>query len=190
LKFKALFKNNNNNNKIGNSSTDKTFSVKKEERQIKAWVCFFIIALVISGATAIPAEAELAFALKLFSANSLIGSFLSSIEEGVSKTQSQYPFLFYGYDWLAFAHFVLAILFIGPLREPVRNKWVIAFGMIACLLIIPFAMIAGYYRGIPIWWRLIDCSFGIIGIIPLIICYKKINALESEEVAKSSFYKN
>jgi hypothetical protein len=153
--------------------------MKKEKQQIKAWLWFFIITLFFSGATAIPAEKEVSFVVKLFSANNPVGSFLSSIEEGVSKTQAKYTFLIYGYDWLAFAHFVLAILFIGPLRDPVRNKWVIEFGMIACLLIIPIAMSAGYYRGIPIWWRLIDCSFGIIGIIPLFICYKKIHVLES-----------
>lgn len=160
--------------------------MKKEERQIKGWLWFFMIALFCSGATAIPAATELSLVMKLVSPNNQAGVFLSVIEEGVSKTQSQFPFLFYGYDWLAFAHFVLAVLFIGPLRDPVRNIWVIEFGMIACLLIIPFAMIAGYYRGIPIWWRLIDCSFGMIGIIPLFICYKKINALESM-VNKTSF---
>jgi hypothetical protein len=79
---------------------------------------------------------------------------------------------------LAFAHFVLAILFIGPYKNPVKNKWVIEFGMIACILIIPFAFVAGYYRGIPIYWRLIDCSFGVIGILPLWYCYRKIKFLE------------
>ena len=91
---------------------------------------------------------------------------------------NQYPFLAYGYDWLAFAHFVLAILFIGPLKDPVRNKWVIEFGMIACLLIIPFAFIAGHLRGIPLGWRLIDCAFGVVGLTPLGICLLKINVLE------------
>ena len=152
--------------------------MKKEERQIKCLLWFFIIALFISGATAIPAESELKFLLQIIPAKSKLFVFLFSIKEAVSQTAKQFPFLFYGYDWLAFAHFVLAILFIGPLRNPVRNKWVIEFGMIACLLIIPFALIAGNFRGIPFWWRLIDCSFGIVGIVPLFICYKKIIALE------------
>jgi hypothetical protein len=97
----------------------------------------------------------------------------------IADTSEKYPFLFYGYDWLAFAHFVLAILFFGPYRHPVRNKWVIEFGMIACLLIIPFALIAGQFRGIPIGWRLIDCSFGILGIVPLSVCLSKINKIET-----------
>ncbi|MBL7733655.1 MAG: hypothetical protein JNM88_20965, partial [Chitinophagaceae bacterium] len=78
-----------------------------------------------------------------------------------------------------FAHFVLALLFIGPLRDPVRNKWVIEFGLIACALIIPFALVAGHFRDIPFWWQLVDCSFGVIGFIPLTICLREINYLES-----------
>jgi hypothetical protein len=83
-----------------------------------------------------------------------------------------YPFLLYGYDWLAFAHFVLAILFIGPFRDPVKNIWVIEFGLIACVLVIPLALIAGHFRGIPVGWRLLDCSFGLLGFIPLSISYQ------------------
>jgi hypothetical protein len=39
--------------------------------------------------------------------------------------------------------------------------------MIACALVIPLALICGPIRGIPFWWRLIDCSFGVIGLVPL-----------------------
>jgi Na+/melibiose symporter-like transporter len=37
----------------------------------------------------------------------------------------------------------------------------------------------------PFWWRLVDCSFGIIGLIPLSICMKNIKRLEVEEKEKS-----
>jgi hypothetical protein len=33
-------------------------------------------------------------------------------------------------------------------------------------------------RGIPFWWRLIDCSFGIFGTIPLWLCLKWKRELE------------
>ncbi|SCF41963.1 hypothetical protein [Micromonospora mirobrigensis] len=33
--------------------------------------------------------------------------------------------MLYGTDWLAFAHLVLAVAFWGPLRDPVRNVWVV-----------------------------------------------------------------
>lgn len=150
-----------------------------EIKRVRAWLLFFMIMLVFSGATAIPVEWELSVIMRFFSADSMIGLWLDEVYRGVTETREKYPFLLYGYDWLAFAHFVLALVFIGPYRDPVRNKWVVEFGMYACLLIIPFAMIAGHLRGIPFWWRLADCSFGVIGLIPLSICYKKIKHLES-----------
>ena len=63
----------------------------------------------------------------------------------------------------------------------IKNKWVIEFGMISCVLIIPFALVAGQIRGIPVWWRIIDCSFGAIGFIPLLLCLQKINLIEKKE---------
>jgi hypothetical protein len=53
--------------------------------------------------------------------------------------------------------------------------------MICCLLIIPVALLAGYVRSIPFWWRLVDCSFGILGLIPLSICHGRICELEEAE---------
>jgi len=149
-------------------------------KQIRHWIIFFMIVLFLSGLTAIPLERELAFLSRCFSSTNMIGAWIEKVYFGIVHTNKQYPFLAYGYDWLAFAHFVLAILFIGPLRDPVRNKWVIEFGMIACVLIIPFAFIAGHFRGIPVGWRLIDCAFGVIGLIPLSICLSKIIIVEKE----------
>lgn len=137
-----------------------------------------MIVLFLSGLTAIPLEKELAFLSRCFSPANMIGAWIDKVYLAIVYTNKQFPFLAYGYDWLAFAHFVLAILFIGPLKDPVRNKWVIEFGMIACVLIIPFAFIAGHFRGIPVGWRLIDCAFGVIGIIPLSICRSKIIQVE------------
>ncbi len=62
--------------------------------------------------------------------------------------------------------------------DPVRNKWVLVFGVIACAGVVPLAMIAGPIRGIPFYWRLIDSSFGIIGMIPLLICLRDVGRLE------------
>ena len=149
-----------------------------EVRTIRKIIAFFIVMLFLSGLTAIPVESELTFLLKLFPSQSLIFEWLHKVVSAYHKVNIQYPFLLYGYDWLAFAHFVLAILFIGPYKDPIKNIWVIEFGLIACVLIFPLAFIAGHYRGIPIGWQLIDCSFGIFGFIPLWICYRKIKNLE------------
>jgi len=159
--------------------------MNKEKKIIRTWLRFFIVALFISGLTAIPVEKELTYIINHFPFEGSIKGWLQEVLIGVQRTAKDHPFLFYGYDWLAFAHFVLAILFIGPLRNPVKNKWVIEFGIIACILIIPFALTAGHFRGMPFWWRVIDCSFGIIGMVPLIICLKNIRKLETEEKNES-----
>ena len=159
--------------------------MNKEKQIIRNWLKVFILSLFISGLTAIPVEKELTYIINHFPFDGTIKGWLEEVLIGVQHTSRDYPFLFYGYDWLAFAHFVLAILFIGPFRNPVRNKWVIEFGIIACILIIPFALLAGHFRGMPFWWRIIDCLFGIIGLVPLIICLKNIKKLETEEKEKS-----
>jgi hypothetical protein len=95
----------------------------------------------------------------------------------VSDTNSKYPFIAYGFDWLAFGHLVIAVAFIGVWRDPVRNVWVVEFGKIACVMVIPWAIIFGGLRGIPVYWRLIDCSFGVFGIVPLWCCGRLIERL-------------
>jgi hypothetical protein len=51
--------------------------------------------------------------------------------------------------------------------------------MIACALVIPLAAICGPLRGIPLFWMPIDMSFGIVGIVPLILAYRHIRVLEA-----------
>jgi len=89
----------------------------------------------------------------------------------------KYPFMAYGTDWLAFAHIVIAIFFIGPFVQPENNRWVIASGMIACGLVVLLALICGPIRGIPFYWRLIDCSFGVLGFIPLWFVWRDMGGL-------------
>ena len=58
-----------------------------------------------------------------------------------------------------------------------RNVWVVIFGLIACAGIIPLAFIAGEVRGIPFYWRLIDCSFAVGGAAVLWPCLRAIREL-------------
>ncbi len=159
--------------------------MNSEKRQIAKWLRIYIGVLILSGISAIPLEKELGFVIQHLPFDGSVRGWLFKAMTAVRQTSETYPFLFYGYDWLAFAHFILAILFIGPLNDPVKNRWVIEFGVIACILIIPFASIAGHFRGIPVWWRLIDCSFGMLGLIPLLICLQKIGQLEKAEQLKA-----
>jgi len=151
--------------------------------RIKLLTWLFIIGLFVSGATAIPLLPEVNFLAQSFSANGTfptLAEWLLRIRDALAQTQSQYPFLFYGTDWLAFGHFVIAIVFIGALREPVRNRWLFDFGLIACVLVVPYALVFGGVRGIPIWWRLVDCSFGVFGFVPLWFCRRWARELERQ----------
>ena len=141
----------------------------------------FIILLVLSGVTAFPLQTELSI-LHGILINCSIGflrDWIAVINNGLQTTANTFPFLFYGTDWLAFAHIVIAVAFFGPIEDPVRNIWVIKFGMIACKMVPVFAFLCGLIRGIPIWWQLIDCSFGVFGFIVLHKCYQYAVALES-----------
>jgi hypothetical protein len=141
--------------------------------RIRWLTLFFIFGLFLSGATAIPLRWEVHWLVDFFGAHnspSVFASWLLRIRNALDDTQSHQPFLFYGTDWLAFGHFVIALVFIGAWRDPVRNRWLFDFGLIACVLVIPFALVFGGWRGIPLWWRLIDSSFGVFGFIPLWLC--------------------
>ncbi|MEW5940352.1 MAG: hypothetical protein AB1750_11855 [Chloroflexota bacterium] len=153
--------------------------------RVRALLVFFVFALAVSGITAIPLQWELGILNRLAGPESTIGSalpqlakWIGRVNEGVQNGYGQYPFLAYGTDWLAFAHIVIAIAFIGPLRDPWRNLWVIEFGMIACILVIPWTLILGSLRGIPFFWKLIDMSFGVFGIIPLWFVRREILAVK------------
>jgi hypothetical protein len=151
----------------------------KIRRSIRNWLLFFIVALVLSGLTAFPIESGLLWICSWWpDKNSMFYCWLKTSYDAIRVTNENYPFLAYGYDWLAFAHLVIATSFIGALKDPVRNIWIFEFGMIACVGIIPLAFIAGHIRHIPVFWSLLDCCFGIFGLIPLSICYRKARHLE------------
>ncbi|MFJ4878754.1 hypothetical protein ACIP93_26625 [Streptomyces sp. NPDC088745] len=154
-------------------------------RRIRVWLIFFIVCLVLSGLTAFPLVTELnwlADVLKSSPLSDAMPGFTEWIErcrEGLVATEAKYPFILYGTDWLAYAHLVIAVAFHGPYRDPVRNIWVIEFGMIACAGIIPLALVCGPIRGIPFGWSLIDMAFGVFGVIPLAVVRRKIKQLEA-----------
>jgi hypothetical protein len=152
---------------------------------IRAWLVLFVVCLVLSGATAFPLVHELRWTEDVLRSLSVphylptLMDWIVQVRQGLDTADTDYPFLLYGTDWLAFAHLVIAVAFYGPYRDPVRNIWVVEVGMIACAGIIPLALICGQIRGIPFWWTVIDMSFGVIGIVPLYVVRKKIKLLEA-----------
>ncbi|MGV9236018.1 hypothetical protein [Streptomyces nigra] len=152
---------------------------------IRVWLVLFVVCLVLSGATAFPLVHELRWTEDLLRALSVqeslpgLTDWIARVRQGLDTADAEYPFLLYGTDWLAFAHLVIAVAFYGPYRDPVRNIWVVEFGMIACAGIIPLALICGPIRGIPLWWSVIDMAFGVVGVIPLYVVRRRIKRLEA-----------
>jgi hypothetical protein len=160
-------------------------------RRIRILLILFVSGLVLSGLTAFPLNTELRMLSSILgidpavSPEDYVGGrhWIATVAAAVRETGTKYPFLAYGTDWLAFAHLVIAVVFIGPFRDPVRNVWVVNFGIIACAAVIPLALIAGAIRQIPFYWRLIDCSFGVLGVLPLLLARRYIRGLAAIEGA-------
>jgi hypothetical protein len=106
-------------------------------RRVRVLLIFFIVALVVSGLTAFPLVWESTVLHNLFGAGSRIESSLPGFS-----------------NWIDRVH-------LGLVETDAHNPFILY------ALIVPLALICGSVRGIPPFWRFIDCSFGIFGIIPL-----------------------
>ncbi|MEY2410348.1 MAG: hypothetical protein QOF48_3018 [Verrucomicrobiota bacterium] len=157
--------------------------------RIRWLLAFFIFGLVLSGVTAIPIETEVTWLAKITRAHDLVAGatsttgpewaiWLCRVEAALHEMNIRHPFIGYGGDWLAFGHFVIALAFVGAWRQPLQNRWLFDFGLTACALVIPFALVFGGWRGIPLWWRIVDCSFGVLGAIPLWLARRDVQRLE------------
>jgi hypothetical protein len=143
-------------------------------RRVRLLVLFFMAALAASGLTAVPLAWELGWLNRLAGPGSALGGWLPAlgtwigrVHAGLQAAYAAFPQISYGTDWLAFAHLVIAAAFIGLLRDPVRNRWVVEWGMLACGLLLPWTLLMGAVRGIPWFWQLVDMSFGVVGMLPL-----------------------
>lgn len=142
------------------------------------WIFWVIIGLVLSGLTAFPLLHELNVLASLVDADSGLGSWIHRVRDGLAATHEAYPFIAYGTDWLAFGHLVIAMFFVLPFRDPERYVGVLWVGLIASVAVIPLAMICGPIREIPLGWRLIDCSFGVICCVPLWLALREVRRME------------
>ena len=155
--------------------------------RVRRWTVFFVVGLVLSGATALPIPTQLALGVRLLGEDLRAGglvpdamaAWLQTLRDGIRTTEVQAPFMFYGTDWLAFGHFAIAVAFVGALRDPLRNRWLFQYGMWICAAVPVWALVCGPIRGIPFWWRCVDASFGIVGFVPMWMCDRSIRAIEA-----------
>jgi len=109
-----------------------------------------------------------------------------TVRNGLRAAHASYPWLAYGTDWLAFGHLAIALFFIQPFRNPTSNDWVLKTGLVACAGTIPLALICGALRGIPLYWRLVDCSFGVFGSMPLFYCLVQTGKLRTLQARREN----
>ena len=155
------------------------------KRRVRIILVFFLLGFVISGLTAFPIRWEIAQLQRFIGVNTFMerlyspmAEWISYVHRGLTNINQEQIFIFYLTDWLAFAYILIGLAFVGPLRDPVRNIWVIEWAMILFVLAIPLIFISAPIRGIPFFWRLIDCSFGVVGFTLLWVCRKYIKQLE------------
>jgi hypothetical protein len=158
-------------------------------RLVRSCLVVVIVGLALSGVTAFPLEAELRLGASVLhglpdvvpALQDPLLLWVERIRDALVATGAHAPFLAYGTDWLAFAHLVIAVAFLGALRDPVRNSWIVVWGMIAAVGVIPLAVIAGPIRGLPWGWTVIDCSFGVLAMVPLVIAFRGIRVLARDD---------
>jgi hypothetical protein len=153
---------------------------EQQLRRIRILIAIVIAGLISSGLSTFPLLREsgrLDHFVHAYAFPPFIQTWIAHVHEGLAIPYAAYPFIAYGTDWLGFGHFVVALFLIGAFVDPVRNVWIIRASMIACVLVVPTALICGATRGIPLWWRIVDSSFGIVGLIPLWLADRMIRRL-------------
>ena len=105
--------------------------------KIRVLIGAFMMGLILSGITAFPLLHELNILCSLLGVSeaqhatgySGLSWWILRVREGLRATYAQYPFMAYGTDWLAFGHLTIALFFIAPMIDPVRNIAVLYTGL-------------------------------------------------------------
>jgi hypothetical protein len=144
----------------------------------------FMLGLLLSGLTAFPLTYELNLLVGWLTPYSQtwpgLYEWLTRVQAALVYNDTHYPFIAYGTDWLAFRHMMICAAYVGPWRDPVRNRFILEWGMFCCVAVLPVAFICGPIRGIPFAWTILDCAFGVVGIVPLWLCWKWSKELETQ----------
>lgn len=163
-------------------------------RVVRVLTALFIVGLILSGLTAIPIQTQLDLAARLgglenvtdpAQTSNAFSHWLVQVRTQITHLNRTAPYILYGNDWLAFGHVGIALVFFWALRRPLKYKFLYDYGLLLCLMVIPWAAVCGALRGIPWWWRCIDSSFGLLGAVPLLVCKRLLSRIEMD-CAKST----
>ncbi len=159
-----------------------TDTATNDLRRARVMLAIVAFGLLVSGVTIWPASWELRTGIRLLwggaEPSGTLHAFVVRVRDAYETIRVRQPFLLYGYDWLAFAHLALAILFAGAARDPVRNLWVIECGLITCALVPVLAGVCIPLRGIPPVWFWFDFAFAPAAALPLWIARRSVRRIE------------
>jgi hypothetical protein len=146
-------------------------------KSIRLHLGIFMLLLILSGLSAFPVQTEIDFLFEHLSSLALFAhTWIESLHGNLHKTPMA---LFYGTDWLAFAHIIIALFFVPVFLDPQKYRINLYIGMAACCLVFPLAFICGPLRQIPFFHQLIDCSFSLIGFTYLSFILHRVNKLQA-----------
>ncbi len=146
-------------------------------KTIRKHLVLFMLILMLSGITAFPLKGEIDFMYEhIHSFPAMFSEWIITLYQNIHATPDV---MLYGTDWLAFAHIIIALFFIPVFLDPPKYKINIYVGICACVLVFPLAFVCGPVRNIPFFHQLIDCSFGLVGMLYLLFILKQINKLNT-----------
>jgi hypothetical protein len=159
---------------------------QKTLKKIRIYLILFLLAFLFSLHTVVFIETDAELLAKYVGHDTFmeelcpsISAWIEHLNLAVSETYSSYPFFAYCMDYLVYASVVLAIFLLGAIKDPVKNVWVVQVFMVACCLAFILPFIVGPLRDIPVFWRCIDSSCGLIGLLFFLLAYRLIRKLEA-----------
>jgi hypothetical protein len=156
-------------------------------KRIRIFLIIFALGLIFALHTVVVVQPETGLFVRYLGHGTFMDSVLPFVSDwvehlhlAISDTYQKYPVIAYCMDWLSFACVVFVIFIYGAIKDPVRNVWIVQVFLAACALACLLPFIAGPFRGIPIFWRMIDGSFGFLGFFWLWIPYRWIKEISKE----------
>ncbi len=153
--------------------------------RIRLCLALLISGLLLSGIATFPLVSESQWLLDHLARTIHFGAgtpgydWILRVHLAIAASAIAAPFLAFGTDLLALSQILFAVLFLGPYYDPIRNRWVINFGLIGCIGVLLLAFIAGPLRGIPLFWRCAYASFAIVAAFLLLLCRHYLHILDN-----------
>lgn len=160
---------------------------KKTLRVIRVCLVLFFLGILFGLHTVVFVEVETALFAKFLGRGTwmaqtlpVVSTWIDTLYVSITESYRAYPVMAYCMDWLSYACIVFALFIVGAIRDPVRNVWIIQVYLAGCVLASLLPWVVGPMRGVPVFWRVLDGSFGVMGFMILFVAYRLTRRLERE----------